>query len=448
MDYPEAVRYLLSLGRELAAPTQAAAAKFDLQNISILMDRLGRPDRAYPTIHIAGTNGKGSTAAFMESILRQAGFRTGLNTSPHLERINERIRIGGDEISDEQFAETFTRIHYVIEQLLAEGKLRAHPTYFECVTALAFEVFARDHVEFAVIEVGLGGRLDATNIITPVVSIITRIDFDHENFLGHSLREIATEKAGIIKYAVPVVSAPQLPEAQDILQARAAENHCPLVETTVAFRIDHEDIDGGCVHARVSESPSGAQFSVAPQLPGRFQLQNALNAMAAARLLQQKQFRMSDQDIERGIAEARWPGRLEKLQSQPDLYLDGAHNPSAARELAHFLENNFASRRIILIYAAMRDKAVDEVTGLLFPLASEVIITQPNTPRAVSANQLAEIAGHHARRHSTVSNAEAALDAAFATATPDDAIFVTGSLYLVGQLRHAWKQRHPKSVSK
>src|SRR5246127_2152041 len=168
MNYDAAVRYLLSLGRELAAPTQAAAAKFDLENIAVLSGRLGRPDRAYPSAHIAGTNGKGSTAAFLESILRNAGFHTGLNTSPHLERINERIRVNGAEVSDEVFAETFTRVREVIEGLLAAGKLRAHPTYFECVTALAFEVLDRERVEFAVIEVGLGGRLDATHIVTPL----------------------------------------------------------------------------------------------------------------------------------------------------------------------------------------------------------------------------------------------------------------------------------------
>ena len=272
MDYAGAVHYLLSLGRELAAPTQAAAAKFDLENTTVLLERLGRPDRAYPTIHIAGTNGKGSTAAFVESILRCAGFRTGLNTSPHLERINERFRINGEEIGDEVFAETFTRIHSVIEELLAEGKLRAHPTYFECVTALAFEVFARQRVEFGVIEVGLGGRLDATNIITPVVSVITRIDFDHENFLGHSLREIAREKAGILKHGVPVVSTPQLPEAREVLLGRAVELYCTVVETAKAFCIEEESMEGGCVRADVTELAAGTQFSVAPQLPGRFQL--------------------------------------------------------------------------------------------------------------------------------------------------------------------------------
>jgi len=205
MNYDAAVRYLLSLGRELAAPTQAAAAKFDLENITVLSDRLGRPDRAYPSTHIAGTNGKGSTAAFLESILRHAGFRTGLNTSPHLEKINERIRVNSTEITDSDFSQTLTRIQSLIEELLATGKLRAHPTYFECVTAMAFQYFAQARVDFGVFEVGLGGRLDATNILTPAITVITRIDFDHENFLGHSLREIAAEKAGILKKGVPVV---------------------------------------------------------------------------------------------------------------------------------------------------------------------------------------------------------------------------------------------------
>jgi dihydrofolate synthase/folylpolyglutamate synthase len=439
MNYENAVRYLLSLGRELAAPTQAAAAKFDLENISVLLERMGRPDHAYPTVHIAGTNGKGSTAAFVEAILRDAGFRTGLNTSPHLERINERIRINGEEIGDESFAETLTRIHSVIEELLAEGKLRAHPTFFECVTALAFEAFAWERVEVAVVEVGLGGRLDATNVIAPVVSVITQIDFDHENYLGHSLAEIAAEKAGILKYHVPTVSAPQRSEVRDILRARAAELSCALVETEAAFRVEQESAEHACTRAVVTEVSSGTRFSLAPRLPGRFQLQNALNAVAVARNLQGRNFRISEQHIERGIAAAQWPGRLEKIHSQPDIYLDGAHNPGAARELARFLEENFGGRRILLIFGAMRDKAVDEVTGSLFPRASEVIFTQPGTPRAVSAVRLAEMAGHHAARFSVIGDAEAALEAAIAKAQPEDAIFVTGSLYLVGQLRHAWK---------
>jgi dihydrofolate synthase / folylpolyglutamate synthase len=441
MNYEAAVQYLLTLGRELAAPTQAATAKFDLENIAILVERLGRPDRAYPSAHIAGTNGKGSTAAFLESILRRAGFRTGLYTSPHLERINERMRINGEEIEDESFAAIFTRLQALIEELLAARKLRAHPTYFECVTAMAFECFARERVEFGVFEVGLGGRLDATNVLSPVVTVITRIDFDHENFLGHSLKEIANEKAGILKPDVPLILAEQRPEAREVILARAKELRCPIIETARAFQITQESSQNGFFRARFTELSSGDSFDLAPSLPGRFQLQNALSALAAARYLAKRGFRISADGITEGISKTSWPGRLEKLQSSPDVYLDGAHNPGAARELARFLEENFAGRKIWLIYGALRDKAVDEVAGQLFPHAAEVIFTEPRTSRAISAARLAEIASHHAFRFTVISSAEQALDQALAEATRDDAIFITGSLYLVGQLRHYWKQR-------
>src|SRR5882762_8851683 len=441
MKYEASVRYLLSLGRELAAPTQASAAKFDLENITVLAERLGHPERTYPSAHIAGTNGKGSTAAFLESILRHSGFRTGLNTSPHLERINERIRINGNEIGDQSFAETLSRIQVLIEELLATGKLRAHPTYFECVTAMAFEYFARERVEFAVFEVGLGGRLDATNILSPLLTIITRIDFDHENFLGHSLAEIAREKGGILKPGVPFVLSEQRPEARQVVLARAQSLGCPVIEPAQIFRVNQESMQTGRVHARVVETDSGKIFELAPNLPGRFQLENALNAIAAVRLLCERGFRISSDAITQGIANTVWPGRLEQLHSSPDVYLDGAHNPAAARELAHFLEQNFGGRKVWLIYAALRDKAVDEVAGLLFPHAAEVIFTAPRISRAVSATQLAEIAGHHAARFSVLPDAERAFEYALAEAAPEDAIFITGALYLVGQLRHYWKQR-------
>jgi dihydrofolate synthase / folylpolyglutamate synthase len=441
MNYEAAVRYLLSLGRELAAPTQAAAAKFDLENISILRERLGRPDRAYPSAHIAGTNGKGSTAAFLESILRHAGFRTGLNTSPHLERINERIRVNGEEISDTAFAETFTRMQSLNEELLAAGKLRAHPTYFECVTAMAFEYFARARVEFGVFEVGLGGRLDATNILRPVVSIITRVDFDHENFLGHSLAEIAAEKAGILKKGVAAVLAEQRPEALEVIRARGGELGCPLIETETAFRIEKEWIENNCRRASVTENATGWTLELAPRLPGKFQIHNSLNAVAAARYLQNIGYRISDNAVAQGIAEAAWPGRLEKIHSNPDVYLDGAHNPSAAREFAAFLEQNLAGRKIWLVFGALRDKAVDEIAGILFPRTAEVIFTQPRTTRAISVMQLAEITAHHAAHFTVIPDPERALEYALDRAAPHDAIFVAGSLYLVGQLRHYWKHR-------
>jgi dihydrofolate synthase / folylpolyglutamate synthase len=441
MNYDAAVRYLLSLGRELAAPTQAAAAKFDLENIAILSERLGRPDRAYPSAHIAGTNGKGSTAAFLESILRQAGFRTGLNTSPHLEKINERIRVGGEAIRDEEFAAVLTRIQALIEELLASGKLRAHPTYFECVTAMAFQYFAEARVDFGVFEVGLGGRLDATNILTPVISIITRIDFDHENFLGHSLREIASEKAGILKKGVPLVLAGQQLEAREVILSRAKKLGCQVIETPVAYRVDEQPTRDSCIRAQVTEVGSGWSATVGPQLAGRFQLQNAINAVAAARALAARGYRIPENAIEQGIAAAVWPGRLEKMQSAPDIYVDGAHNPGAARELAAFWEENFAGRKIFVVYGALRDKAVDEIAGVLFPHAAEVVFTEPRTSRAISAAQLSEIAAHHAPRSLVIADAEQALDYVLSKAVPQDAIFVTGSLYLVGQLRHYWKQR-------
>jgi dihydrofolate synthase / folylpolyglutamate synthase len=441
MNYEAAVRYLLSLGRELAAPTQAPAAKFALENIAVLAERLGHPDRVYPSAHIAGTNGKGSTAAFLESILRRAGFRTGLNTSPHLEKINERIRINGAEIADDEFAEIFTRIQIHIEELLADSKLRAHPTYFECVTAMAFECFAHDRVEFGVFEVGLGGRLDATNILSPAVTIITRIDFDHENFLGHSLKEIAGEKAGILKLGVPVVLADQRPEAREVILARAGQLNCTVVETIEAFRLQQESRQDGRARARITETSSGNTLEIAPSLPGDFQLQNALNAVAAARLLHRRGFRISDHAIMEGVANTVWPGRLEQLQSNPDVYLDGAHNPGAAQQLSLFLKQNFSNRRIWLIYGALRDKAVDEVAGVLFPRAAEVLFTQPRTTRAISASRLAEIAAHHAASFKVISSAAEALDLALAEAAPEDAIFVTGSLYLVGELRQHWNER-------
>jgi len=458
MDYAAAVTYLLSLGRELAAPTQAAAAKFNLENITVLDERLGHPSRAYPSAHIAGTNGKGSTAAFLESILRHAGLRTGLNTSPHLEKINERIRIDGNEISDKDFAVVFTRIHEVIEQLLADGKLRAHPTYFECVTAMAMEHFARKRVDFAVFEVGLGGRLDATNILAPAVTVITSIEFDHENFLGHSLHEIATEKAGILKPNTPAIVAEQLPEAREVILKRATELGCPVIETNVAYRVHEKPVAAGQASsesfalgsfaATIVEVSSGWSLDISPSLVGQFQVQNALSAVAAARILATGGLHVSDDAIASGIANTVWPGRLEKLQTHPDVYLDGAHNPAAARELAGFLSQNFASSKIWLIYGALRDKSVDEVTGQLFPLAAEVVLTEPRTPRAISASQLAEIAGYHAQHFETIPDAEGALDHVLANAKPEDAIFICGSLYLVGQLRAYWKNRAPVAANR
>jgi dihydrofolate synthase / folylpolyglutamate synthase len=447
MTYDESVRALFSLGRELASPQQARVQKFGLANITILAEALGQPQRSSPCTHIAGTNGKGSTAAMLESILRAAGLRTGLYTSPHLERINERIRIDGENISDQDFAAAWSRVHSSIESLMASGKLTAHPTFFECITAIAFLAFAQHQVDFAIYEVGLGGRLDATNIVEPEVAIITPIDFDHENFLGHSIEEIAAEKAGIIKPGTWVVSASERPEARAVLARRCTEMDARLVEVDATAHIENVQSADGFYRAVAAFTHSRIQLALAPSLPGRFQLRNALTAAIAVRLLAERGFPLPDTAIERGIATANWPGRLERLATQPDLYLDGAHNPAGARELLKFWQENYSGRRIFLVYGAMREKAVDEISGLLFPNATAVILTEPHQPRAISAPLLAEITSHDAKETIVIRDPGEALETALERAGPQDAVFATGSLYLVGELRSYWSKRAAQQSS-
>jgi dihydrofolate synthase/folylpolyglutamate synthase len=441
MSYEDAVRYLLTLGRELAAPRQARVHKFDLANITALAEYLGSPHRASPCIHIAGTNGKGSTAAMLDSILRAARLHTGLYTSPHLERINERIRIGGEEISDSEFAGSFTRIEEAIETMMGSGALAAHPTYFECLTAMAFDAFARAETDFNVYEVGMGGRLDATNIVTPEVALITQIDFDHEDYLGHSIEQIAMEKAGIIKPGGWVVSAAERPEARTVIARRAAELDARLIEIDHTYQVSNLRAEAGRYRARVASAHSSRAISLELPLFGRFQARNAVTALAAARLLAERGFPVDDDAIARGISSVAWPGRLERLTERPDVYLDGTHNPAGARELVAFWEEQFGKRKIVLVYGAMRDKAVDEIAGQLFPRASTVIFTEPRQARAISAQVLAEMTGHLAREFEVTSDPASALERAIDIARPEDIVFATGSLYLVGDLRSYWKQR-------
>ncbi len=435
MTYEEAVQRLLSLGRELAAPQQARVQKFGLENIRALSESLGQPQLDLPCAHVAGTNGKGSTAAMLESILRRAGLRTGLYTSPHLERINERIRIVGEPIADADFAAAFTRVAGVIEAGLASGRLADHPTYFECLTAMAFESFARLSLDFAVYEVGMGGRLDATNIVEPEVAIITQIDFDHEDFLGHSIEQIAAEKAGIIKPGRWVVSSAERPEARAVIARHCGELGARLVEVDSAWRVENLRASSGCYQADVFSADSGEKILLNLPLPGRFQMRNALAAATAARLLAERGFPVDGDFIASGIARVEWPGRLERLADHPAVFLDGTHNPAGARELLSFWEEHFAGRRIFLVYGAMRDKAVDEIAGLLFPRAAAVLLTAPRQPRAISAPLLAEMTGHLGKEIHVIDNPALALERAIEMADPEDAVFATGSLYLVGDLR-------------
>jgi len=492
MTYDQSVRYLLSLGRELASPQQARAAKFDLENIRALCAHLGNPHEHFRSVHVAGTNGKGSTSAMLAAILQAAGLRAGLYTSPHLVRINERIRIDGAEIGDAEFADAFTRVHAAIEELLARGALAAHPTYFECVTAMAFDYFARCKVDIAVIEVGLGGRLDSTNIITPDVAVITKIDFDHENFLGHSIEAIAAEKAGIVKPSAWVVSNPGNAAAAEVIRRRATEQSARLLEVEHAYAVSNVKSENGCyrfavvtqdfrpagsagrgpeafllattepcrsrLQPRHKTTPADAALAADARsvlcpdlqidlpLAGRFQIQNALTAIAAARLLAGRGFPITDAAIAAGLAGVRWPGRIQRINDRPAVYLDGTHNPAGARELAAFWEEQFPGRRIHLIYGAMRDKAVDEVAGLLFPRAATVIVTQSPQPRSISADALASLTRHFAPHLEVIPDPGAALERALARAATDDIVFATGSLYLVGDLLRYWNERNLNSV--
>ncbi len=454
MTYEDAVRYLLSLGREIRG------VKFDLKNIATLSEALGRSHRAYPCAHIAGTNGKGSVAAMLDSILRQAGLCVGLYTSPHLVRINERIRVAGEEIPDEEFARVFERVRTTVERLMATGALRAHPTYFEFLTAMAFLDFAERRVDFAVFEVGMGGRLDATNIVLPLVSVITQIDFDHEAYLGQSIEQIAREKAGIIKADVPVVCATGREEATRVIYARAAEVGAPVIDVEREYEVINPEALGGQGRYRFAvQARDGfaARWSLA--LAGRFQIQNALLAAAAARVLAQQAVPVTESHIAAGLAEARWPGRMERLewphagmlntgesreagigQAGPPIYLDGAHNPAGVREVATFWREELRGRKIHLVYGAMQDKAVEEIMELLLPLATTVTLTAPGQPRAASAEALAAMARHFNGRVFVEPEPLQALHRAQALASPEDVVFVTGSLYLVGDIRRHWTE--------
>jgi len=401
MTYPDTVQFLYALGNEIKS------AKLGLERITAVLAALGNPERAYRVVHVAGTNGKGSTCAMIDAGLRAANIGTGLFTSPHLIEPTERIQIDGIPVSRADFERAFNVVHEVAEKL----DLDCHPTYFETVTAMAFWLFREKKVETAVIEVGLGGRLDSTNVVQPVLTVITPIDFDHEAYLGHTIEAIAGEKAGILKPGVPAVFGRQRPEAAKVLEARAAELHVPVTH------FEDFEIRDLVIDAR------GSRFSgIVCPLAGEHQVDNAVTAALALRALGVP----TD-----GIAEARWPGRIEHVSPNPDIILDGAHNPAGARALAKYLERFYGNRRIWMIYAAMRDKAIDEVAGILFPLAAELVLTAPDTPRALRPEAMAEFAG----RGHIEPNVEAAISYARSHAAEEDVIVITGSLFLVGEAR-------------
>jgi dihydrofolate synthase / folylpolyglutamate synthase len=423
VNYPDSVHFLYALGNEIKT------AKFGLERIRIVLEALGNPQDGCRFVHVAGTNGKGSTCAMIESGLRAAGRRTGLFISPHLSEPTERICINGTPVPVEKFTQAFNRVHETVERLLDNGAIDLHTTYFETVTAMAFLIFAEEKTSMVALEVGLGGRLDATNVVRPELAVITPVDFDHEAFLGRSLEAIAGEKAGILKPGVPAVIARQRPEAEKVIARRAAELGIEL-ERTADWSICDLKILPRAGDFRLVGRTS---LRIHCPLAGEHQVENA--ATAAVALVR---VGIPVESIEPGIAAAVWPGRLERLSEKPEILIDGAHNPAGARALAAYLDRFYPPERVILIYGAMRDKAVEEVCGILLPRARQVIATAPDQPRALHPEAIRNLA-----EHPDVRIAPRLRDALemVREAADDDVIVITGSLYLVGEARALFQRK-------
>jgi dihydrofolate synthase/folylpolyglutamate synthase len=474
---------MYALGHELA---QTPSHKFDLAHMRVLLSALENPERRFPSVLIAGTNGKGSTAATLASILEAAGLRTGLYTSPHLVRINERIRINGEEIADVTFALLHDLVERTAERLIEDGELPWHPSFFEMLTAMAFECFATSKLDIAVIEVGMGGRLDATNVVEPLVSVITDISLDHEKFLGNTIAEIAHEKAGIIHKNGVVVTLPQSHEANNVIgnavlemdaRAVSAVPYVPPVspaspqwfgsemdrvgtgalarpvERSPTAAEDHRNIRGTRLFSRYPMQLMEKQISVETPLVGRHQLRNVALAIAAAEELSTQGFAITPESIERGIRETHWPGRFQVIaatSNMPEFVLDVAHNPAGAWALRSTLSSLYEGRKIIFVFGAMRDKAIREITEILFPLGERVIATVADNPRSATPEQIREAAARTGaeiepigdvpsaiKRASnlalSVENIRATQDMQPYAAAANAVVVVTGSIYVVGE---------------
>lgn len=391
-----AAQYLYSLGNE------TKNIKLGLERIRTLLRALGNPERTVPCVHVAGTNGKGSVSAMIERGFREAGFKTGLFTSPHLISPVERIQVNGEPISEPDFLAALQAVE-------DSSDPEDHPTYFEMVTAMAFWHFAKVGVERLVLEVGLGGRLDATNVVDPLLSVITPIDLDHQQYLGNTLLEIAREKAGIIKPGRPVVLAPQHAEAMPAF-------HGDIDHVSAWSVTDLVLRPGGCSYTATRASQT---LHIECPLPGSHQVTNSLTAATALLKL--------GVAPEAGIAQTKWPGRLEIVSREPLIYLDGAHNPAAAARLKEFIETHFRSRPVWLVFGVMRDKDVSGITSQLFPLAEKVILTRAQQDRSLEPEKIADGA--------IVTQSVPEALSLLRTAPKDAVIFITGSLFVVGEAR-------------
>ncbi len=423
MNFEAALQYLLSLGHE------TLTIKLGLRNTELLLAALDHPERAFPAVQIAGTNGKGSTAAMLDSICRAAGIKCGLYTSPHLVSIIERIKVAGESITTDEFADCVTTVRDVSEQLLRDKQIEALPTFFEQLTAIALLAFRNARIELAILETGLGGRLDSTTAAKARIVAITQIALDHQEYLGHTIESIAAEKAAIVRPGVRAVIAKQQPEAMAVLLRRCEEAGVTPV------------IDDGS-HSIKSTTPDG-RFCVAFEtmndvcvgLRGRHQIENAAVAIRLAEALNLEGFDIPGPVIADGIANTEHPGRLELIAGRPAFLLDGAHNVAGCESLREYLEE-FAPRPLTLVFGAMRDKQLDQIGELLFSVADVLVLTTIENPRSASIERLRDVASRYARGMviETASSSEA-LRVAREQTPPYGLVCVAGSLYLVGEVR-------------
>jgi dihydrofolate synthase / folylpolyglutamate synthase len=449
LTFPEALDYLYSfVDYSLQRSYRYSADVFDLDRVRDLLARLGNPQDRFASLHVAGTKGKGSVSALMASSLRAAGFKTGLYTSPHLLRFTERIRVGEQEIPEEQMA-----------RLVAEMQphVAAVPglTTFELVTALGFAHFAREAVDVAVVEVGLGGRLDATNVIQPKVSVITSLSYDHMHLLGDTLSQIAAEKAGIVKPGVPVVLAPQQREAELVVLEAASRQGAPVIQVGKdwLYAPGAHDLDGQSLYIwSPEEQPlmdafveSAGDEEWAPpryEIPllGYHQVVNAAVAYAALRTADAGGIHVSEASIRAGFRSAVWPGRFQVLSRSPAVVVDSAHNRDSALKLRIALDDYFPGQPVTLIFGASGDKDIPGMMEELLPRVSRLIVTQAVHPRAAEPQELSSLAQRHGVRVETLAPVEAALARAIERARPGEVIVSAGSLFVAGEVLAAWPQ--------
>jgi dihydrofolate synthase / folylpolyglutamate synthase len=450
LGYQHALDFLYSfVDYSLTRAPQLTADKFDLGRMQQLMDRLGNPERQYPVIHVAGTKGKGSVSAMCASVLKEAGYRVGLYTSPHLQDYAERIQIDNLPIPHAQLVELVAQIEPLTREITGL-------TTFELTTAIAFLWFARSGVQAAVAEVGLGGRLDATNVVDPLVSVITTLSYDHMSVLGNTLGQIATEKAGIIKPGRPVVSAPQKPEALEVIQSTAAVRGSPLslIGRDLLFGPLEHSLDGqnffvwtagqqAQVDAFIETRGQSVWEPVQLCIPllGYHQVENAATAYTALCVAREHGLKIGDDAIRRGLERVVWPGRFEVLRRDPPLVIDSAHNGDSALKLRLALDDYFGGLPVILIFGVSEDKDVRAIMSALLPRVSKVIATQSVHPRAMQAGKIVEMVHQFGMPARAVLPVEDALEAALQEADGSAAVVATGSLFVAAAIRSVWNER-------